>query len=530
MFEEFNIKQKDKYFLLIITIFSTLLIAYYINFNNIVGISCSDVYVYLLNSQYYAGIPTRHIENIYISPVFCYLTSLLFRIGLMDKLAIFIVSGIFAIIGNIGLYLLFRKYFDEILSLTGVIIFSSSTLFLTWLGNGTLDIPGVCMIIWSVLFLIIAVKENPKFYPIFFTVFTVGVFTRYTLLLISPALILFYVYENGFKIKRDEVKYILIGVLIAIILTNGIMHVLTDMGSEGFGVSGQISGGISGTQGHLTDPAHNTDYTYYLKNLPNFISNSDTVFRGNPVLENPTILSWSIIAILIIGAGIWLYDNKPKVTKRDIIPIVLFIISIATFSHVSSSISTVLVFIGLYLLGRKSENKTGFFMLALILSNLIYLSYFDIKVNRYILPIFPSLTFFILTAIKNINYHIKINKNIIPIVLIGLFIIQAFAFTATFEPTNQYNSTEVMSDYLASIDPNYTDVPIATYNIRPFLWWIGDNAEGIPRTDVNAIKNSNVTYYISNAKIDNLTNYTEIKHIDPLYLYKKGNNSNLTSF
>ena len=100
MFEEFNIKQKDKYFLLIITIFSTLLVAYYINFNNIVGISCSDVYVYLLNSQYYAGIPTRHIENIYISPVFCYLTSLLFRIGLMDKLAIFIVSGIFANVFN----------------------------------------------------------------------------------------------------------------------------------------------------------------------------------------------------------------------------------------------------------------------------------------------------------------------------------------------------------------------------------------------------------------------------------------------
>lgn len=530
MFEEFNIKQKDKYFLLIITIFSTLLVAHYINFNNIVGVSCSDVYVYLLNSQYYAGIPTRHIENIYISPVFCYLTSLLFRAGLIDKLAIFIVSGIFAIIGNIGLYLLFKKYFDEILSLAGVIIFSSSTLFLTWLANGTLDIPGVCMIIWSVLFLIIAVKENPKFYPVFFTVFTLGVFTRYTLLLISPALILFYIYENGFKIKRDEIKYILIGIIIAILLTNGIMHVLSDMGSEGFGVSGQISGGIAGTQGHLTDPAHNTDYGYYIKNLPNFISNSDTVFRGNPVLENPTILSWSIIAILILGAGIWLYDNKPKLTKRDIIPVALFIIAIATFSHVSSSISTLLTFIGLYLLGRNSKNKTGFFMLALILSNLIYLSYFDIKVNRYILPIFPAFTFFILTGIDNINGHFEINKNIIPVVLIGLFVIQAFAFTATFEPTNKYNTTEVMSDYLESIEPNYTDVPIATYNIRPFIWWIGDNVEGIPIKDINKIQESNVTYYISNEKMDNLTNYTEIKHIDPLYLYKKDNYSNLNHF
>ena len=49
MFEEFNIKQKDKYYLLFILIYSIILVGYYINFNNNLGIYRSDVYIYLLN-------------------------------------------------------------------------------------------------------------------------------------------------------------------------------------------------------------------------------------------------------------------------------------------------------------------------------------------------------------------------------------------------------------------------------------------------------------------------------------------------
>jgi hypothetical protein len=52
MFEEFNIKQKDKYCLLFILIYSIILVGYYINFNNNIGIYCSDVYIYLLNALY----------------------------------------------------------------------------------------------------------------------------------------------------------------------------------------------------------------------------------------------------------------------------------------------------------------------------------------------------------------------------------------------------------------------------------------------------------------------------------------------
>ena len=109
MLKEFNLNKKDKAYLIAILLFSTILVGYYINFNNSIGIACSDVYVYLLNALFYTGEKISTTSFVYISPVICFLTSLLFRIGLVDKLAIFIVTGLFAIIGNIGLYILLRK-------------------------------------------------------------------------------------------------------------------------------------------------------------------------------------------------------------------------------------------------------------------------------------------------------------------------------------------------------------------------------------------------------------------------------------
>ena len=117
-----NINIKDKKELILITLISAALVAYYINFNDHLGIYCSDVYVYLLNALYYAGTNIYSTKSIYLSPVVCFLTSLIFDLGYVDKTAIFIITGILAIIGNIGLYLLLRLRFNNLLSLTGTII------------------------------------------------------------------------------------------------------------------------------------------------------------------------------------------------------------------------------------------------------------------------------------------------------------------------------------------------------------------------------------------------------------------------
>ena len=516
-----NLNKKDKYYLLFITIFSCILVGYYINFNNNIGIFCSDVYIYLLNSLHYNGEYVANPKNLYLSPLICFITSLFFKIGFVDKNAIYIVTGAFAIFGNIGFYILLKKFFNENLSLCGTVIYSSLPLYLIWLANGTLDVPAVSMIIWIGIFTILAVDENPKYYSLLILFIVLGVFTRYTVLLTIPAFLLYYIFKNGFKIKRKDLKYILIGIIIAIILCAVTLGLILHMSNGSFGAENQISDGINGNQGSQIDPAYNSDISYYIMNIANFISNSHSFFKTNPVLESPTILSWAILAIIAAGMCIWIYDHKRKFEKKDIYPIIFFLLAIISFTKISSVITTILVLIGLYLLGKDSPNKNMYFMLGWIFSNVIFISYYNIKVNRYFLPVFPPIIYFILLSIESIENHLKFNKNIIAPILIFLFILQAFTFPLTFDLTDEYKATEDVSNYIIDNNPDYKNMTIGVYNIRPFSWWLGKNIIGLVSDNESAIDKSNATYYISNRPLANISNYTPIENFGKIYLYEK---------
>lgn len=255
----------------------------------------------------------------------------------------------------------------------------------------------------------------------------------------------------------------------------------------------------------------------------NFVSNSHTYFNGNPVLDSSTPLSWGVLAILIVGMGLWINDHRRKPEKKDILPAIFFIMGIISFTRVTSVVTILLVLFGLYLMGRDSENKIVYLMLGWILSNFIFYSFNPVKVNRYILPVFPAIIYFVILSIQTIHEHANINKNIIPVILIALFMIQAFAFTYTFEPTTEYRSTEDISNYIIDNNPDYENMNISVYNIRPYTWWLGGNVTGIPSGNQTAIDESNATFYISNKALDNLTNYTEIKSVNNLHLYEKTN-------
>ena len=521
MFEDFHLKNNDKKYLLTVLIFSVALVGYYIYFNVNLGIYCSDVYVYLLNALHFTGVPIKYPYNIYLSPVICFLTSILFRLGLVDKIAIFIVTGIFAILGNIGLYILLRRYFDELMSLSGVIVYSTFSLTLTWLANGTLDVPAVAVTIWIALFGIIAIKENSKYYRYLLVLMVIGFYTRYTTMLILPALLLFYVFENGFKIRESDLKDIRHGLIVAILLFVIITVVVIVLGNGAFAFGGQFEGIILNEESSTLDPGFNDNRYYYLENFASFISDSHSIFEKNPELENPTALSYIILAILAIASVLWLKDVDKSNYKNFIVPAVLFIISALTFKSISSMITIVLTLVGLYLLGKDSDNKVGYFMLGWLLANLIFYSEYDIKVNRYIIPLFPPLTYFILRSVSIINEKIKINKNIIPLILIVLFAVQGFAFTMTIDVMHDYNTEEQVSNYIIDNNPDYEKIEIGVYNIRPYEWYLGYNTMGIKKTNTTAIEESNVTYYISDTKLNDLTNYTQIKTIGEHYIYQK---------
>ena len=523
MLSDLKLNKKDRNLIIVLLLFSALLTTCSITFNQNLGIYCSDVYVYLLNALYFTGTNIKSMQTIYLSPIICFLTSILFRLGLQDRLAILIVTGIFAILGNVGLYFLLRIRFNELMSLCGTILYATFAINLTWLANGTIDIPATGILIWIVLTSIIAMKYNPKYYQIAVPLFVLGVFTRYTVLLIFPVLVLCYLYENGLKLEKNNRNYIIKGVLLGILTTAIILIPIFSMSNGYFGVSGQISGGISGSKGSVRDLSYNTNPYYYLINFLNFISSSKvSFFNRNPVLENPTLNSIIISAILAVGTILFLVNEKIKFKKEMILPCIILLIAIITFNHISSFITIILVFAGLLLIGKDSENKMGIVMLGWILANLIFFSYYNIKVNRYIIPAIPPLIYLLLSGIELINDKLEINRNIIPIVLIVLFLIQGFGFYFAFEDTGEFDAPNVLSDYIIDEIPDYENQTIGVYNTRIYNWYLGKNITGIESGNATNIDSANITYYISDIPQNNLTNFKEIKNIDNLYLYKKG--------
>ena len=517
---DFNII-KDNKELILVTVISTILVAYYINFNNNLGIYCSDVYVYLLNALYYAGTNIHSTKSIYLSPVVCFLTSLIFDLGYVDKVAIFIVTGIFAIVGNIGMYLLLRLKFDKLLSFTGTIVFACLALNLAWLANGSLDTPAVTITIWIVYLSILAITKNPKYFIAVLPLLIIGFFTRYTVALILPALVLYYLYENSIKINKEDIKPLLIGLALAIILCGIILATISSMGDGYLGFDGLVVGGVQGNLGSTHDNSYNPDFGYYLFNMGNFISSSNTTFVAKtPALNDPTPLSVLVFLILIVGALLWIRRNNIEFNKTKIAGIILCLISLATFSQFSSTITIILAFFGLLLIGKDSENKSGYLMLMWILAYMIFQSYYVVKVNRYIMPIFPAMIYFLMIGVDEINAKINMKK-LLPIILIVFFLIQGFTFTLTFEKTNEFNAPEEMTDYIKANIENWSDIQIGNYNIRPYYWYLGLNTPGIESGATQKIIDSDVSYYISNHKQKNLTGFTEIKQIDNLYLYQR---------
>ena len=91
----------------------------------------------------------------------------------------------------------------------------------------------------------------------------------------------------------------------------------------------------------------------------------------------------------------------------------------------------------------------------------------------------------------------------------------------TFDDTSEFKAPEEVSDFLINYDGDYEDKTIGVYNIRPFTWYFKEPVLGIVANETKLIDSSELDYYISNIKQDNLTNFTEIKNIDNLYLYER---------
>ena len=577
IFEDLNISRNDFYYLLILTVFSIIITYVLINHNLNLGIYCSDVFVYLTNSLTFAGFKSSNVY-LYLSPLICFLTSILFRLGFLTETSLYVVTGFFCILGNIGIYVFLKNRFSSLLSLCGAFLFGAFSLNLLWWANGTLDIPAVSLSIWAMLFTVLAVDKDSKYYILAIPLLVLAIFTRYTALFLIPLILLYYLSYHDFftnfdllfnerevlfgkiksYLKSSEFRSILKSFAFAVVLIMIFSALILSFGSH-LSFLTQSSTFASGSKGEVIDNAYTTDTFFYLHDFPNFLFSDYVSFDDViPVLNGANFVSYFLIGLFALGIILFIYrlfnrDGENKIKREDkdksskyspnhfksfawILFVLLLIVSILSFKINSLITLTILLvdFVILFALLKKKgigreDYALNILMLAWFLVYFIFFTFLNIKVNRYIITVFPAFIYFAVYALNGILDWSKEHKfefksknilSVVPIILIVFCIFSALSFPATVHYNEDFNKNKVIADYLIDYDPDYASKDIAVFHQRSLNWFLKTNTIALTDEQLDYLEASNITYYISDDNFK-LENYTMIHQENGLYLYER---------
>lgn len=572
----FNLNKKDFIYLICIFILSfSIFIVKFLYFDKI-GIPASDALIYLCDALYFAGMNFNNIGGlnyIYNSPTICFLTSIFFRLNYMNPNALIIVTGIFEILGNIGLYILLRNRFNQILSFVGTVFYLSSALVVYHSTFGMLDIPAVAVSIWILVFAIISVDKNPKYYLITLPLFIIGIFTRPTVGFILPIIIIYFsnkhdltkqfdylIYDrkklkSNIKtfLKTAEFKYIAISCVISAILVLIVTASIYYTYGISYSLFSKVNGAVNSYQTNSTiELFFNTNVLYYIESLPNYF------FRDLTLI--------CIVSIVVLIGFIVKYKNFIKSREQTInknyystdtfeknliaiaVILILFSLSIYKIEFLISELSLTIVFLIISSIMKKfPQRKLGLTisMIAWLALYIIFISYLPIKVDRYFIPVLVPISFLLIYSLDSLcnfikeklkDYKIKkINKTtIITIVLLifaAMLVMNAYSnieysiYHTTHKTYNEfdkntyngaYRDYENVAEYLMKYDPDYIHKNISTDRPKRFHdWFLKTNTTRhyLNIGEYHLLDSTKSDYLILDQKIE-FENYTHI--------YKKG--------
>jgi len=544
---------KDPLFILILI---TALVTFYLLSVQIrIGVPYWDVFNYLNNALYFAGRGEGGI--LYLPPVIPFITSIFFRFGYVSQNAIFIIDSLIFIIGITGFYLLLNQSFNKIQSFTGSIIFLSLAVLMPWIASGGIDIPGVCFSIWALLFTVMGVKKNSKFFYMVIPMIMLSFLTRYTAgLIVIP--IIFYSLINIKRIKN--IKKVILGLLIELLILIAIFlyfFISLDAINNFYSL---LTAVITSTAVGKNDVASNPNIFYYIQNILNYISIYP--FRGsyvqllNPSLSNPSLISIITIIIAIFSLFSFLNRNitsKSKMKgfiskKSNIVKIVTIIILVAALFIVLGSLNLILselIFLAIcfMLYSLFGSLKIKYFDLTLMYfswfgSYLIFQSILSIKVDRYFITMAPAFVYFIMLGFNEFINTIKPKINdknlkkwgIYSIIAIIFLSSSTVAFTGHMPKKTFTRDIEDASYWLKDYDPDYKQKIIYSDYPPAVSWYLKTKVTGgFPGSFKTSemfsahLKKNNVDYYIdsiSNPKPD-IIGYQVIKSIESVKIYKK---------
>lgn len=487
--------------LLAIVIVITLLL---LNIDGKVGVYyVRDVFFYLNNALFYAGYDIGISDTRGLSPLIPMITSIFFRMGFLSDFTIMAVSSSFYIFAALGMYFLLRLKFDEVLSFTGSMLFSTFPLVIVWVSKGMLDIPGLCLAIWAVYFMILSFRKNTKYLYIAFPLIVLGFFTRYTVLLMIPVLLIqFFLTENPISYIKDNIKDIIVGIIAGALIFAMFIGTYIYLNIGIFFLS---QGSDVASSSHNALYIMNNNVFYYIKNFLIYIGTKNfipySLKPGTFAIDKmqwiggyPSIISYILVIISIIGIVLYFKklfngENREIIKNSDNykLNLAVFIAGLAiffiTFMNVSIIVSVIIISIALVPLYRMLSKTDmddltfDFIMLYWFIVNFSFITYYHINVDRYFMPVLPTIAFCIVLSLKlifdklkSVKYMDKI-KIIAPIGLICLILLCSGVYAMSNSPhtfDNQMHPNfktaaleeKTVGEWLMQHDPQYTNKTI----------------------------------------------------------------------
>ena len=476
-----------------------------------------------------------------------------------------IVSSAFYVLSIVGSYLLFRLRFKEVLSLTGSIILANFSIIIVWVSKGMLDIPGLCLSIWAVYLMILSFKKDSRFIYLASPLVIIGFFTRYTVALIIPVLLIqFLLVDKPLKYIKTNCKHIIIGTFIGILTLSVFLALYHHYNLPMFFLS-QTQTISSSTTSTASVPVENNLF-YYINNLLAYVSGTSFIpYSLKPIYFSFETLSWPssqpspvsyiLIILMIIGWALYLMKiftkknieniKKNKDNIKLIIILLTSIIFLITYTKTSIFISIGIISITLLTLYRYL-NKTRddldfvFIMFYWFIVNFIFFTYHQTKVDRYSITFTPFLAFSIILGLELLfdKFH-QLNKirNVLPIVLICAVLICNAGYCLINEPhsfdnqaypnfLNASNDEKIVGEWLTSYDKNYSDEKIWADRGGDMSFLLKMNIPSLEEEsdDINFTKrltDENITYFITKDNKTINTPYVKLYQHGEVSIYGK---------
>ena len=528
--------------------------------HDFLGFSFRDVFFYLIEALRMSGVEIGGYNYVnYLPPFIPFLTSLLFRLGFVSEVSIFITSGIFFFIGIIGFFYLLRLRYNNFYSFFGAFLYSTLSINIKWVANGTLDIAFVALMIWALYFFIQGMEKNQKYFYIAFPLGVLSFFTKYTGALIFAVMLLYFMSRTN--IATNIMKYFknILGAIIAGIITSIPFFAYFFLNNIPLGFINQASQVSSESSLTTTHAGHlvGNNLFFYISGIVYSISSTDYIIGILLVL----VVSIGVILIIYLflktckNSYLKIKDTQSSIHKFSVpakliyvflaISIVMILVSFFTASLFSFIYSELLLFGGMYLLAYSltkiiinyegTDNiwlstypylAINIAMAGLFLSFLIFFTAHLTKADRYFTSMAPGFIYLVVMSVEILLNKIKGRKfkkfnlkYLIPLGLMFLMLIVAVSYV-----DGIHDESEAIDEQNAAHWIDGKEGIIFSNRGPIFTWYLQKEVQYARNVGNDTLLNkelvdANATYYISSGKV-NLTSYAQVKEFNSTIIYE----------